>query len=176
MNLFQSLLVHFNWSLCFPLFLHLLILSVTFVGFFCLVGCCLFLYHYPPRNKMVFKLSLIFIGMGDNLSFNKKYIVPMGLVQGGCLRAVEGSVLHILTPQNSILTLGCPKDHFQAERGRRKGRQLPPACRGQGQRQGRAGPAAPTTAWQICLKYDLKYFCWGTQEKRERHQEQRGLV
>lgn len=33
MNLFQTLLVHFNWSLCFPLFLHLLILSVT-SGFF----------------------------------------------------------------------------------------------------------------------------------------------
>jgi len=29
MNLFQTLSVHFNWSLCFPLFLHLLILSVT---------------------------------------------------------------------------------------------------------------------------------------------------
>lgn len=33
MNLFQSLLVHFNQILCFPFFLHLLILSVT-SGFF----------------------------------------------------------------------------------------------------------------------------------------------
>lgn len=33
MNLFQSLLAHFNRILCFPFFLHLLILSVT-SGFF----------------------------------------------------------------------------------------------------------------------------------------------
>lgn len=100
MNLFQSLLVHFNWSLCFPLFLHLLIPSVTSVVF---VLFCFFL--FPFQKSPVVKGTSFYAAWAE-LIISFKGLIALSL----CFSLVFNShIFAYLVNGTAVCALVLPK-------------------------------------------------------------------